>query len=278
MTVFGLVLIAWFAYLDWILHREAAFVIIFGLVAAGVVVWKREIIDRLNLGPNLAQVPVQLKPVIAAVPGIAYFLARGQGTSGAGGVVLVSMLLVIGAGAFLGPAIDVRLRPVYDARNRILPLPVRMALGIIVPVLLSFLLIHGSLSDLPALFGGTTKTARSPAGLEGRFLLATLLSAAVGWLLLRQAPPEPAAAGVSAISGGHGEPAADSSAWAPTHVVPASGMPAWGAPDPATPVIADLDPGLPLRVVERAGDWSRVTAANGWMGWVDGRVLEETSG
>jgi hypothetical protein len=30
---------------------------------------------------------------------------------------------------------------------------------------------------------------------------------------------------------------------------------------------------LELVVVERAGDWARVVAVNGWSGWVDGRRL-----
>ncbi|HEX7464968.1 MAG TPA: SH3 domain-containing protein, partial [Actinomycetota bacterium] len=61
--------------------------------------------------------------------------------------------------------------------------------------------------------------------------------------------------------------------WAPTHHVPAEGMQAWAAPDPASAVIARLDPGLGLRVDEVAGAWARVTASNGWTGWVDGRLL-----
>jgi len=28
-----------------------------------------------------------------------------------------------------------------------------------------------------------------------------------------------------------------------------------------------------VAVVERKGDWARVTASNGWSGWVDGRRL-----
>jgi hypothetical protein len=30
---------------------------------------------------------------------------------------------------------------------------------------------------------------------------------------------------------------------------------------------------LELVVIERAGDWARVGASNGWSGWVDGRRL-----
>ncbi|GGS57226.1 hypothetical protein [Streptomyces violaceus] len=58
----------------------------------------------------------------------------------------------------------------------------------------------------------------------------------------------------------------------PTHVVPQHGMPAWEAPDPARPTV-DLDPLLPVQLVERQGDWGHVLCFNGWSAWVDGRRL-----
>ncbi|ANP52780.1 hypothetical protein J2Z21_000316 [Streptomyces griseochromogenes] len=58
----------------------------------------------------------------------------------------------------------------------------------------------------------------------------------------------------------------------PTHVVPPHGMPAWEAPDLATPT-ASLDPLLPVQLVERHGDWGHIRCANGWAAWVDGRHL-----
>lgn len=61
--------------------------------------------------------------------------------------------------------------------------------------------------------------------------------------------------------------------WTPTHHVAAAGMPAWDKPDPRSGATTTLDPGLPLRLVERRGDWACVEASNGWQGWVDGRSL-----
>lgn len=58
----------------------------------------------------------------------------------------------------------------------------------------------------------------------------------------------------------------------PTHVVPGDGMPAWDAPDPVRPTVP-LDALLPVRLVERRGDWGHVVCANGWSAWVDGRLL-----
>ncbi|MCK8679275.1 hypothetical protein [Streptomyces lichenis] len=58
----------------------------------------------------------------------------------------------------------------------------------------------------------------------------------------------------------------------PSHVVPADGLPAWEAPDPARPTVP-LDPFLPVRLVDRVGDWGQVLCSNGWAAWVDGRLL-----
>ncbi|MDQ0753643.1 hypothetical protein QF034_007874 [Streptomyces africanus] len=58
----------------------------------------------------------------------------------------------------------------------------------------------------------------------------------------------------------------------PTHVVPQNGMPAWEAPDPSRPTV-DLDPLLPVQLLERQGDWGHVLCFNGWSAWVDGRRL-----
>jgi hypothetical protein len=60
----------------------------------------------------------------------------------------------------------------------------------------------------------------------------------------------------------------------PTHVVPASGMPAWAEPDAGAEPVASLDGGVELRVVAESGAWARVVGANGWEGWVDGRLLQ----
>ncbi|MEY9841661.1 hypothetical protein [Streptacidiphilus sp. EB103A] len=58
----------------------------------------------------------------------------------------------------------------------------------------------------------------------------------------------------------------------PTHVAPPEGLATWAGPDPSQPSTA-LDPLLPVQVLERRGDWTRVVCANGWAAWVDGRLL-----
>jgi hypothetical protein len=258
-----------FCYLDWITHREAAATVLLGAAATGVIVYRRALIAKLNLGPTMESLSPRVKPILAAIPGVAYFLLRGQGTSGAGGIVLISMALVVGASVLFGPQLDVKLAGFYGSRNRVLPKVLRMALAIVVPVLVAFLVVHGSLSDLPALFGGSTNHPSSPAGLENRFLLATILSAAVSWLLLREAPTAPSSNAAAATTAGA---AAGASTWRATHTTPPGGLSAWPAPS-GTGTSTQLDGGLPVQVVARTGDWAQVVAGNGWTGWVDGRLL-----
>lgn len=58
----------------------------------------------------------------------------------------------------------------------------------------------------------------------------------------------------------------------PTHVVPRDGLPAWESPDPGLPT-APLDAFLPVRLVDRVGDWGHILCSNGWTAWVDARLL-----
>ncbi|MGW1894358.1 hypothetical protein ACWCP6_29575 [Streptomyces sp. NPDC002004] len=58
----------------------------------------------------------------------------------------------------------------------------------------------------------------------------------------------------------------------PTHVVPQGGMQAWAAPDTSRPTVP-LDPLLPVRLVDRKGDWALILCANDWSAWVDSRLL-----
>ena len=266
-ATFGLAAIALLGYFDWITHREAATAIVLVAIAGGLVMFRDEALERSGLAPMFRDLPSVIRPVLAAVPALAYFLVRGQGTSGAGGMVLLSMAITVGTVALSGPAIDAKLAPFYLARNRVLPLPLRMTLALVMPVLVAFVVIHGSLADVSALFGGTTNHPMSPTGREGRFLFGTLLSAAAAFLLVREAPGHAAAPRPDDAAG-------PQPLWSPTHTVPADGLDAWGSPDPRSPVAARLAPGLPVRVVATTGDWAQVTASTGWSGWVDGRRLE----
>ena len=58
-----------------------------------------------------------------------------------------------------------------------------------------------------------------------------------------------------------------------THVAPPDGLQAWDQPDGARPVVANVQPGIRMQLVEQRGAWGRVLFSNGWQGWVDARRL-----
>ena len=65
--------------------------------------------------------------------------------------------------------------------------------------------------------------------------------------------------------------------WWPTHLVPAGGMPFWTSSDSSQRPAGQLAGGLELMMEfdPESGQSAQVTAMNGWMGWVDGRLLED---
>jgi RsiW-degrading membrane proteinase PrsW (M82 family) len=60
-----------------------------------------------------------------------------------------------------------------------------------------------------------------------------------------------------------------------TSLVPAGGIAAWLTPDASRLPALVLPERLELVVEARAGFWAEVRSANGWRGWVDGRLLVE---
>lgn len=60
--------------------------------------------------------------------------------------------------------------------------------------------------------------------------------------------------------------------WHPTHRIPPGGLVGYPTADRSSAV--PIDPGVPVLVVERSGDWARIVASNGWTAWVDGTRLE----
>ncbi|RSM48720.1 hypothetical protein DMA12_06255 [Amycolatopsis balhimycina DSM 5908] len=178
------VLLAW---LDWIIHRSVVFVIVVGggLIAAAVL--RSRIAERLRPQlERLEEIPVPVQRLLISLAPLVYFLLRGQGTSGAGFAVTAAGALVASAVVFLGPKIDPPLGPFYAVRDRLLARWVRVLLAPVFGILVAFLVVHGSLADLPALFGGTTESPQSPVDESGRFFLATLLAGTGTVLLLRE--------------------------------------------------------------------------------------------
>jgi hypothetical protein len=52
-------------------------------------------------------------------------------------------------------------------------------------------------------------------------------------------------------------------------------MDSWPRPDPQVAAGPRIEGGLDVQVVDRLGDWAKVSFSNGWTAWVDGRLLVE---
>jgi len=188
-----------FAWLDWITHRSVIFIWIVGggLILGAVLMPQIRAAVRSAATRDSAgfvgrvvgfwdALPEPVRRIAIALTPLIYFVFRGQGTSDAGLVVIFATLLVVLAIVLLGKQIDQVLDPFYAARDGILPRWLRAILAPVLGVLVAFVVVHGSILDLPALFGGPTRSPQSPVGLEFRFLVATLLASVLAVLLVRE--------------------------------------------------------------------------------------------
>jgi hypothetical protein len=198
-TLLFVAYIVFFSWLDWILHRSVVFIVVVGGGLILAALQRSRIVAKLSdaaedslagrvrpLVDGWKRLPEQLQRLLISLTPLLYFLTRGQGTSGAGAAVALAGAIVAAVAIFTGPAIDDRLKSFYIARDRLLPLTIRLLLAPVVGVLIAFLVVHGSLRDLPALFGGSTTSPQSPTGMAGRFFLATLLAGMCALLLVRE--------------------------------------------------------------------------------------------
>lgn len=178
-----LVVIIW---LDWLMYRNVVATVMFGGIAAALLLFRRDLIGALRMEHVLRTTPLTLRVIGAALPGLAYFLLRGQGESGAGFVVTVTTLACVTGLAVLGDALDAMLGGWYRLRDRLLSRRVRIGLLVAVPIILGFAVVHGSLIDLPALVGAPTLNPQLSTDIPGRFALAAALSVILTWLLARE--------------------------------------------------------------------------------------------
>lgn len=65
----------------------------------------------------------------------------------------------------------------------------------------------------------------------------------------------------------------DRGPWVPSHESPPNGTPAFHHPGGKEPPVADLQPGLPVQLVERSREWGHVRCENDWECWVDLTLL-----
>lgn len=263
-----------FMWLDWITHRDAAFIVIIGLLVAAVVVFGPAIIAWLNLTATVAMIPWWIKPFLFAAPAYIYLLSRGQGTTDAGTPIVITGLILLAALLAVGPSLDARLAGFYQARNRLVPRPLRIVLSPLIAIVLSFLIVHGDLSSLPAFWGGSTQTRKRAAETDtSLFVIAALLSTIVTLLLLREVETRRLHLATARRQPGSQPGLTRAAAAEQRCVVPDGGTRAWNAPDAIAAPVTMLAARTELAVVERTGVWARVRASNGWIGWVDGRAL-----
>jgi uncharacterized integral membrane protein len=198
-TLLFVAYVVFFSWLDWILHRSIVFIVVVGGGLIVAALQRSRIVATLSEAAEGSiaararpfvegwkQLPEQIQRLLISLTPLLYFITRGQGSSGAGAAVAMAGAIVAAVAIFSGPALDDRLSGFYAARNRMLPLALRLLLAPVLGVLIAFLFVHGSLRDLPALFGGITTSPQSPTGMAGRFFLATLLAGACTLLLVRE--------------------------------------------------------------------------------------------
>lgn len=188
----GIILIGLMALFDYRLKGDAWFTILAGGGASLALL----LVGRLKqfLEPVLTLIPQRfVGPALTAGPAALLYLVRWKGTQ-SDGSALLTCAVIIGfsfAVAANRDKLNERLGPFFEARNRLLPRAVRFILVAVVPVFLTFLLVHRDLSDIGALLGGTTSSPRAPSAgnTELMIVLSAIVSAAVVFLLLNEPPP-----------------------------------------------------------------------------------------
>ena len=187
---FPLTFVALFAWLDWVLHRNPLFILLVGGAVVVAILYRAEIAQRTGFVEFMRRLSPVNQALMRAAPALLYFLLRGRGTAGGGAilVVLVALGVVIGMAKY-GEQIDQRLSSFYRVRDRVLSVRVRTIIAVIFPVVVGFGIIHGSLADLPALFGASTSSPQAPMGREAQYFLGAALCAGVTILLLRKRTP-----------------------------------------------------------------------------------------
>ena len=184
-----ILLVGFIAYLDYLEHSDSGpfLQIVMGAIAVVLILFGHEIAERTGLSATIQQIPAKIRPVLMALPPTLWFAIRDGGTSGAGVAVMIVTLGLVAIISFFGPQIDAALVGFYAARDRTLPRWARLALVIVLPVLISLIVVHGSLAALPVLFQGTTNSSKSAQGRAGLIVFSVVLSAVIALLLMREA-------------------------------------------------------------------------------------------
>lgn len=286
-----LIYVGLFAWFDWIAHRDLVF-LAFGVLIVAMLVLAPEIgqaLSRLQGGRwaagvakftqllrGVPAIPPIVRPFLLAIPGLTYLVARGQGTApnGMAAVVVVTVLAFLVVVVIAGSRIDAVLAPYFAIRNRV-PRTVRLVTAPIISIVVAFLVVHQDLGDLPALWGGTTNTRRTPTEVDiWLFGLAALLASVLSYLLVHEAAkPVPAVATVSipvkmATLIGRWQ---EGPTWMPDYRVPEGGATWWPLDSGQA---APLPSGTELTQLWTSDPWTLIATAENARGWVDPIHLE----
>ena len=181
-----LVLVAVILYIDSLTHPAPAFQIIVGLLVAVVLLFGGRVLDSTGLRPHTDQIPPKVRPIVLAIPPTIWFAAREEGTSGSGAAVALVGLALVAVISFFGDELDRPLARFFAARDRLLSHGVRLVLAVVVPLVIAFAVIHGSLLAVPVLFRGTTSSYASAQDRTDLIVLGSLISGILTFLLLRE--------------------------------------------------------------------------------------------
>lgn len=186
---FPLLFVLLFAYIDFIAHHNLLVVVLGVVIAVAAILFWPDVAARLGLDALVGRIPQPVRPILFAIPGLAFLLMRGQtGTqTQAAPLVAVVSLMAVTALTVLSPAIDPRLSGYYRVRD-LVPRLVRMIATPALAITLGFAIMHGGFADMPTLLSGKTATAAAAPGPVSPILLvvAALLSTGIGFLLLRE--------------------------------------------------------------------------------------------
>jgi hypothetical protein len=181
-------LVGLMGWIDYLTNRQPGIVVVELLLVVGGIAIGPDIARGFGLSAALDRAPRWVRPALLALPAVLWFFFRGQGVSRTGWIVAAVGVGSAAGLAVIGPQLDRKLAGFYAARNRVLPRLVRTILAVALPVVVSLVVVHGSIKALPVLFQGTTESGAAATGRPLNFILGTVISVAGAFLLMREAP------------------------------------------------------------------------------------------
>lgn len=181
-------------YLDWRIKGDATF-LLYGSAAAIGAGLLYPVASRV-LGPVLQPIPGWIRGlVLAGLPAAWLFVTRWRGELPRWQALAAVALPLVTAAAMgiARPRLQVTLGPLLTQRDQLLPRWLRVVLAAVIPTVLVFWLVHGSLRDIAALFGAPTRDSAliNAPGTAVRLVAVSVASTVIAFLLLLDPPRRP---------------------------------------------------------------------------------------